>query len=114
MDDRDAVEFALLHSDGRLEFSHAPDSDSLLRTMREHIPGLGTQGMGRLRAWFTDDFGTLPANPLADAVLSGIGYHHPTGWRGPVALTMEEASDGNTPSLEPNVRAAIEDLAHVS
>ena len=114
MDDHDAVEFAVLHPSGTLEFAHAPDSASLLRTIREHIPQLGTQGMGRLRAWFTDDFGTLPANPLADAVLSGIGYHHPTGWRGPVAVSMEEAHDGSTPSLEPNLRAAIEDLAHVS
>lgn len=111
--DHDAVEFALLHPTGTLEFVQAPASDALLRTVREHIPELGTQGMGRLRAWFTDDFTGLPPNPLADSVISGLGYRHPTGWRGPVALTMEEASDGTTFSLHGNVRAAIEDLAHV-
>lgn len=111
MDDHDAVEFALLHCDGRLEFARAADRDSLTHTMREYIPGHSTQGMGRLRAWFTDDFGALPANPLADAVLSGFGYHHPSGWRGPVALTMEELTDEDSPSLTPNARAAIEDLA---
>lgn len=109
-----AVEFALIHPVGSLEFPHAPDSASLASTLRTYIPGLGTQGMGRLRAWFADDFGDLVPNALADAVLAGVGYHHPSGWRGPVALTMEEAADGHVPSLEANVRAAINDLAHAS
>lgn len=113
LSDHDVVEFALLHPTGTLEFVRAPASDALLPTIREHIPGLGTQGMGRLRAWFTDDFAELPANPLADSVISGMGYRHPTGWRGTVALSMEEETDGTTSSLTGNVRAAIEDLAHV-
>lgn len=108
----DTVEYALLHPEGQLEFAHAPNSDSLVRTMRDRLPELGTQGVGRLRAWFADDFGALPPNPLADAVLAGVGYHHPTGWHGPVGLSMEEDQEGIVASLDPNVRTLIEDLAH--
>lgn len=106
------VEFALLLPDGRLEFHHAAGNRGLTSTLRGHISGLGTQGLGRLRMWFSDDFGPdRRANPLANAVIEGLGYRHPTGWYGPVAVTMEEDSAGAVPTLTSNARDALEDLA---
>lgn len=66
--------------------------------------------MGRLRAYFSDRFTALPRNPLADRVLSAIGYHHPTGWHGTVALSMEEDTNGDRPPLTPEVRATLDEL----
>ena len=70
----------------------------------------GTQGMGRLRAYFADDFGAQPTNPTADRVLQGIGYHHPFGWHGPVLLSMEEDEEGRIRPLAPEIIEAVADL----
>ena len=70
--------------------------------------------MGRLRAWYDDEFGSkpFPPNALADRVLRGIGYMQPFGfWRGCVALSMEEGPGGDTAHMTTEVLAAIEDLA---
>lgn len=111
MTSTDTPDFAVLHPDGRLEYAHRVAGESTLRAMKAHITTVATQGMGRLRAFFTDDFSTLPANPLADRVFSSVGYHHPTGWRGTVAVTMEEDDTGECPPLTPEVRATLDELA---
>lgn len=108
----DGPDFAVLHPDGRLEYGRRAEGESPNRALRAHIVAdVATQGMGRLRAWFSDDFATLPPNPLADRVLSSIGYHHPTGWYGTVAVSMEEDGNGDPPPLPPAVRATFDELA---
>lgn len=67
--------------------------------------------MGRLRAWFSDHFAALAPNPLPDLVLSSVGYRHPTGWRGVVAVSMEEDRDSDQPPLTAAVRATLDELA---
>src|SRR2546423_11510909 len=107
------TDFVVLHPDGRLT-RHTRDSEGLYATVSHEIPNLGSQGMGRLRAWFDDDFGSkpLPANPLADRLLRGIGYMQPEGfWHGPVALSMEEGDDGDTAHMTADALDTIEDLA---
>lgn len=107
-----AVEFALLFPDGRLQFHHAADHQTLTNALRGEITDLGTQGLGRLRMWFSDSFAPdLASNPLANAVIAGLGYRHPSGWYGTVAVTMEEGPDGAVPTLTSHARAALEDLA---
>jgi hypothetical protein len=117
------TDFVVLHPDGRLT-RHARDSEGLYATVSREIPNLGTQGMGRLRAWYDDNFAgaepwfggparpPLEPNPLADRVLRGIGYMQPEGfWRGPVALSMEEGPDGDTAHMTADALDTIEDLA---
>ncbi|WP_067904469.1 hypothetical protein [Nocardia vaccinii] len=107
------TDFVILHPDGHLTH-HTRESEDLYATLRREIPNMGSQGMGRLRAWYDDEFGTkpYPANPLADRILRGIGYMQPEGfWRGPVALSMEEGPDGDTAHMTPEALDAIEDLA---
>lgn len=107
----DSPDFAVLYPDGRLEYGHRGEGESTNRALKAHITDVGTAPMGRLRAWFSDDFGALPPNPLADRVLSSVGYHHPTGWRGTVALSMEEDHTGECPPLSAEVRATLDELA---
>jgi hypothetical protein len=108
----ESPDFAVLHQDGRLEYGRRRGEDeSTTRALRPYIADVTTQGMGRLRAWFSDEFAALPPNPLADRVLSAVGYHHPTGWRGTVALSMEEDGNGNYPPLPAEVRATLDELA---
>lgn len=104
-------DFAMLHPDGRLEYAQCGASESIVTAMKTYITNMSTQGMGRLRAFFTDDFSALPANPLADRVFSSVGYHHPTGWRGTVAVTMEEDHTGECPPLTAEVRASLDELS---
>jgi hypothetical protein len=103
--------YAVLHTDGHVTYGRIEDGEIAYEAIRCEIPHLGSQGMGRLRAWFTDDFTGQRGNPLADAVLSAVGYHHPTGWAGPVAVSMEEGDDGVVAPLLPEVRAMIDELA---
>jgi hypothetical protein len=104
--------YAVLHTDGRVTYGQIPDGESAYEAIRREIPDLGSQGMGRLRAWFTDSFAGQRSNPLADTVLSAVGYHHPTGWAGPVAVSMEEVGeDCVVPPLLPEVRAMIDELS---
>lgn len=107
----DAEDYAVLHPDGRVTYGRFPPGETAYEAIKREIPGLGTQGMGRLRAWFTDDFTGQAGNPLADVVLTAVGYQHPTGWAGPVAVSMEEDATGTVPSLVPEVRAMIDELA---
>lgn len=106
-------DFALLHPDGQLTYGQRRDDESLREAIRAHIPDLGTQGMGRLRAWFSDMFTPdMPANHLADALLGRLGYRHPSGWAGLVALTMEEnPATGEPDTLPAEVRATLDELA---
>lgn len=110
----ETTDFVVLHPGGHLS-RHTRDSGSLRAALAREIPNLGTQGMGRLRAWFDDDFGTdatAAPNALADTVLRGIGYMQPPGfWRGPVALSAEEDHHGDIGPLPAAALAVIEDLA---
>lgn len=107
----DNPDFAVLHPDGRLEYGRRGEGESPYRAVKPYIDDVASQGMGRLRAWFSDDFGALPPNPLADRVLTSVGYHHPTGWRGTVALSMEEDQAGEYAPLSAEVRATLDELA---
>jgi hypothetical protein len=62
--------------------------------------------------WYVDYFTPdLAGNPLADYMISHLGYHLKTGWFGPVALTMEEDSYlDDVPPLTTEVRATLDDL----
>lgn len=105
-----APDIAVLHLNGRLTYENRLAGESTYRAMASHIDDVSSQGMGRLRVWFSDTFGDRPANPLADRVLSAIGYHHPTGWRGTVALSMAEDATGECPPLSAAVIATLDDL----
>lgn len=107
----ESPDFAVLHPDGRLEYGRRGEGESITRALRPYIEELATQGMGRLRAFFSDRFAGRPANPLADKVMSSVGYHHPTGWYGTVAVSMEEDATGDCPPLIAEVRATLEELA---
>ncbi|NKQ59050.1 hypothetical protein HFP15_40030 [Amycolatopsis sp. K13G38] len=107
----DGPDFAVLHPDGRLEYGRLGEDGSAYHAVKPYIDDVSSQGMGRLRAWFSDGFGGLPPNPLADRVLSSVGYHHPTGWRGTVALSMEEDQAGEYAPLPTEVRATLDELA---
>lgn len=110
----------VLHAHG-LEIDH--DATNQVSTaVAGHIRNASSQGMGRLRAWFSDDFGResitgrplYVANPLADHVLSAIGYRQsePDGyWRGVVALSMEEdPATGAIPPIPTDILTTIQDL----
>jgi hypothetical protein len=90
------------------------DGERLRDAIARHIPDLATQGAGRLRLWFADDFSAwgLEQNMLANHVVAHLGYRHPSGWFGPVAVTMEEGYDGEVPPLTGDVRAAIDDIVN--
>lgn len=108
----DDVDFVVMHPDGAVVYDVRDQELGLRRSIAEHVPDLGTQGMGRLRAWFADDFGdpALHPNPVAEHVFNAMGYHHPSGWRGPVALSMEENSEGYIEPLTPEARHALDEL----
>ncbi|WP_249643850.1 hypothetical protein [Nocardia sputi] len=108
---RDA-DFVVLHPDGTVVYGSFAPGEGVRAAIRAHVPDLGTQGMGRARAWFADTFSDpeLPPNPLAYQVFAWLGYRHPSGWYGPVAVTMEEDAAGSIALLEPDVRATIEEL----
>lgn len=94
-------------------YDRARPGERLRDAIARHIPDLATQGAGRLRLWFADDFSAwgLEQNTLANHVVAQLGYRHPYGWFGPVAVTMEENPDGDTPPLTEAVRAAIDEAA---
>ncbi|WP_067891590.1 hypothetical protein [Nocardia vaccinii] len=106
------ADFVVINPDGTVLYDVRDQGSGLRGSLARHVPDLSTQGMGRVRAWFADDFSApaLEANPLAYRVLTGLGYRHPTGWYGPVALTMEETPSGNVPPLTPEVRETLNDL----
>ena len=110
------ADFAVLHTDGRLEYGRSSDEESLLDSVKRHISGRrGTMGLRLVRAWYSDDFAIrpgMPVNRLADRVFTSLGYHHFSGWCGTVVLTMEEDLDsGEIPPLTPTVVAALEALS---
>ncbi|OBA44459.1 hypothetical protein A5789_09210 [Nocardia sp. 852002-51101_SCH5132738] len=107
----------VLHAHG-LEVDHNPRVGV---AAAGHIRNCSSQGMGRLRAWFSDDFGfesitgrpRYAANELADHILRAIGYHQPEAeyWRGVVALSMEEDPATETiPPIPADVLATIQEL----
>jgi len=112
MTSADQPHFAVLQPDGQITYGYRLDGDSTYRAVRAYISGPASQGTGRLRAWYSDSFtADMPPNPLADRVLSAIGYHHPSGWRGTVALSMEEDNSGECPPLTVEVQATLDELA---
>lgn len=111
-----APDFAVLRTDGRLEYGSTSEGESLLDAVRQHISGRrGTMGLRLIRAWYSDDFAIrpgMPVNRLADRVFTSLGYHHATGWCGTVVLTMEEdLATGDIPPLTPTVVAALDSLS---
>lgn len=109
------VDFAVIHPAGageRVTYDRRRPGESINNAIRRHIPDLGTQRMGRLRMWFTDEFTPdLPPNPAADTVIGRLGYQHPRRWLGPVALSMEEDhATGDVPPLLPEVQQTIDEL----
>jgi hypothetical protein len=60
-----------------------------------------------LTIWCADRFAGLYTNPVADRVIARLGYTHPSGWRGPVALTMSETGYGDIPALTTATRVAV-------
>jgi hypothetical protein len=87
-------DFLVFHPDGQITFGHRAAGESFSRAIRRGIPSLrslGTSGTGLIRLWYHDQFTPdLAPNPLADHVIAALGYHHPTGWYGAVAMSMEE------------------------
>lgn len=102
--------FALLAVDGQLSYHEFTADSEPWEQIKKHVPMLGSQGMGRLRAWYVDDFAGQERNRLADEVLQAVGYHHPTGWCGPVVLTMEEQY-GEYDPLPPEVVSTLDEIA---
>lgn len=106
-----AVHFVVLRPDGTTTYGTRKGGQSILTALDPHIPDLGTQGLGRLRMYFSDTFTTeMPPNHLADRVIGSLGYTHRTGWFGTVAVSMEEDWTGAIPPLMPEVRAALDEL----
>jgi len=106
------ADFVVLTAAGSVLYGQREPSESVNAAIRRHVPDLGTQGMGRLRLWFCDSFTPdMPSNDVADRVIARLGYRHPTGWYGPVAVSMEENATGEVPPLLPEVRATIDELA---
>lgn len=110
MTDTSRADFVLFPVDGPVSYGHCRSGEEIGDAIRRHVPDLATQGARRLRLWFCDTFGDQAPNPTADAVIGRLGYQHPTGWYGPVAISMEEDATGEIPSLSPQVRAAIDEL----
>lgn len=106
----DHSDFVVLHPDGQLAYGYRNRNESTSTALSAHIDNLGTQGLGAVRAWHSDNFRNLSPNPLADHVFALFGYRHPTGWRGTVALTMEENHTGECPPLSPTVRAKLNEF----
>ncbi|MEV0109233.1 hypothetical protein AB0H42_23225 [Nocardia sp. NPDC050799] len=108
---RDA-DLVVLHPDGTVVYDSFAPGQGVQAAIRAHMPDSSTQGMGRVRAWFADTFSDpdLAPNPLAYQVFARLGYQHPSGWYGPVAMTMEENSAGIIAPLAPDIRATVEEL----
>ncbi len=106
-----AADFVLLRTDGTTTYGRRDAGEELRTALRRHIPDLSSQGAGRLRMWFNDSFtAAMASNQLANTVIGALGYSHPTGWRGTVALTMEEDFAGEYAPLLPQVREAVDEL----
>ncbi|MCX4098343.1 hypothetical protein [Nocardia sp. alder85J] len=107
------ADFVVLYPDGTVGYG-SNDRDGLVReTLHTHVTDLSTQGMGQVRAWFADGLSNpaLHPNALAERVFARLGYHRPSGWYGPVAITMKENRDGEVAPLTPAVRAIVDELA---
>lgn len=109
--EQERADYVVLPVSGPPVYGRRRPGESVNDAIRVHLPDLGTQGMGRLRLWFVDWFGPdLAPNRLADEVIGRLGYRHPTGWYGPVAVSMEEDHSGDVPGLSAEVRATIDEL----
>lgn len=104
--------YAILHPDGRAIYGGRDRGRTLRDELADHIPNLSSQGLGRLRMWFSDDFCDphMAPNTLADDVVTRLGYRHPFEWRGPVGLTMEEDVTGDIAPLSATVHATVDEL----
>lgn len=113
--------FVLLPVDGepvmRRFPGHPADVKALTEAIRADVPNLSTQALGGgrgIRLWFMDDFTYSGAarNPLADKVITALGYQHPHGWSGPVALSHETEGEGGLPlPVEPETSALVAEMA---
>jgi hypothetical protein len=84
--------------------AHLPAGNTV-RAESGYLPGL--------TIWCADDFEHGPGlytNPVADRVIDRLGYRHPSGWYGPVAITMAENSFGDIPPLTPAACATVSEL----
>jgi hypothetical protein len=102
----------VLHPDGSVTAGRRQAGESLYLAVRAAIPRvrtLGSTGLGLARLWYHDMFTSdLPANRLADDVIAALGYHHPTGWYGPVAVSMDEdPRTGEVPAIPREVLQVI-------
>ncbi|MFI6217026.1 hypothetical protein ACIBCD_33930 [Nocardia brasiliensis] len=107
---RASSDFVVMNPNGEVVYGCLTrDQGSALRT---YVPDMSTQGIGTVRVWFPDNFSNpdLHPNPLANQVLARLGYQHPTGWYGPVAVSMEEDMAGYIASLSPGVREIVDEL----
>ncbi|UKD50712.1 hypothetical protein L3Q65_00160 (plasmid) [Amycolatopsis sp. FU40] len=112
MTDAEHADFAVLLPDGTVRYEQRRPGQEYYEAIREHIPNTGTQGCGRVRTWYSDTFGPdLPPNPLADQAVARLGYTHPTGWYGVVAVSMEEDSNNQISPLTPEVRDVLDRFA---
>ncbi|MFX0576228.1 hypothetical protein [Nocardia nepalensis] len=106
------ADFVVLQPGGAAIYGSRERDQGLRAAIGAHVPDLATQGMGRVRAWFADDFTSsdLHPNPLADQVLARLGYDHPSGWYGPVAVTMEEDVTGHIAPPGSEVRETVNEV----
>ncbi|WP_280466559.1 hypothetical protein [Nocardia cyriacigeorgica] len=90
----DRVDFVVLTPAGDLVCGQRARWQSMRAAISAHIPPetmttIAPEQNPRIRVWFTDQ--PLPAdqaNGSADYALTRLGVHHPTGWAGPVAVSM--------------------------
>ena len=105
----------MLHPDGAITYGRRAPGESLYSAVHAAIPDaptLGSTGLELARLWYHDTFTPdLPRNQLADLIVTELGYHHATGWYGPVAVSMDEDSaTGAVPALPDELLAAMHDL----
>ena len=90
----DRVDFVVLTPGGELVYGLRARGQSMRSAISAHIPPevmttIAPERNPRIRLWFPDQrFPAEQANGLADTVMTHLGYHHPSGWAGPVAISM--------------------------
>jgi hypothetical protein len=101
------ADMLIIPTSGTPYLTRRTEGQSIPQTIARIIQDSTTFGLGILRVWHYDTFTGRAPNPTADWILPHLGYTHPTGWFGPVVLTMEEAPDGQIPPLPPHVVDAL-------
>ncbi|WP_280465373.1 hypothetical protein [Nocardia brasiliensis] len=78
------ADFVVLHTDGTASWG-CGDVDSIMDALGVDRAFLDVSGAGRIQLWHTE--ASADPNPLSERVLTRLGYRHPAGWNGPIALT---------------------------